>query len=173
MLYAMLAYHVEGVITAMTPDEDVQLMEGMHKVHGRLTEEGKLGPAARLGPTDKAVTVRGGAMIDGPFAETKEALRDTGGGRPGGEGPAEGQPVRCLRIATNSALPAREGGSGNRVGRLKPSEPGIASEKRFPIYVRLEPDRSIFPAFDGSDHRLRKKQVGACQEAVRGAIRCP
>jgi hypothetical protein len=74
MLYAMLAYHVEGVITAMTPDEDVQLMEGMHKVHGRLTEEGKLGPAARLGPTDKAVTVRGGAMIDGPFAETKEAL---------------------------------------------------------------------------------------------------
>lgn len=75
MLYAMLAYHVEGAITAMTPEEDVALMEGMHKVHGRLTEEGKLGPAARLGATGRARTVRaGGAVIDGPFAETKEAL---------------------------------------------------------------------------------------------------
>ncbi len=75
MLYAMLAYHVEGVITAMTPEEDVALMEGMHKVHGRLTDEGKLGPAARLGATAKARTVQaGGTVLDGPFAETKEAL---------------------------------------------------------------------------------------------------
>lgn len=74
MLYAMLAYHVEGVITAMTPEEDVQLMDGLHKVHGRLTEEGKLGPAARLGATGEARTVRPGGVVDGPFAETKEAL---------------------------------------------------------------------------------------------------
>lgn len=74
MLYAMLAYHVEGVITAMTPEEDAALMDGMHKVHGRLTEEGRLGPAARLGPTGRAVTVRAGMVVDGPFAETKEAL---------------------------------------------------------------------------------------------------
>ncbi len=74
MLYAMLAYHTEGTITAMTPEEDVALMEGMHKVHGRLTDEGKLGPAARLGATEKARTVRGGVVFDGPFAETKEAL---------------------------------------------------------------------------------------------------
>jgi hypothetical protein len=74
MLYAMLAYHVEGVITAMSPHEDGALMEGMHKVHARLTDEGKLGPAARLGPTESARTVRGGMVIDGPFTETKEAL---------------------------------------------------------------------------------------------------
>ena len=74
MLYAMLAYHVEGVITAMTPDEDAALMEGLDRVHDRLKDEGKLGPAARLGPTGKAVTVRGGVVVDGPFAETKEAL---------------------------------------------------------------------------------------------------
>lgn len=74
MLYAMLAYHVEGVITVMTPEEDAALMEGLHRVHDRLKDEGKLGPAARLGATAKAVTVRGGVAIDGPFAETKEAL---------------------------------------------------------------------------------------------------
>lgn len=74
MLYAMFAYHLEKKITELTPAQDAALMEGMHKVHARLTAEGKLGPAARLGPTDKAVTIRGGLVIDGPFAETKEAL---------------------------------------------------------------------------------------------------
>ena len=74
MLYAMLAYHVEDVVTSWSQEEDDQLMEGMHKVHDRLTAEGKLGPAARLGPTMRALTVRGGTVIDGPFAETKEAL---------------------------------------------------------------------------------------------------
>jgi hypothetical protein len=74
MLYAMFAYHLEKDITALTPAQDQALMTGMHKVHSRLTEEGKLGPAARLGPTAKAVTVREGLTIDGPFAETKEAL---------------------------------------------------------------------------------------------------
>jgi len=36
-----------------------------------------LAPAARLGPTSEAVTLRGkgdGMVIDGPFAETKEQL---------------------------------------------------------------------------------------------------
>ena len=74
MLYAMFAYHLEKDITALTPAQDEALMTGMHKVHSRLTEEGKLGPAARLGPTARAVTVREGLSIDGPFAETKEAL---------------------------------------------------------------------------------------------------
>lgn len=74
MLYAILAYHLENKITELTPAEDEALMTGMHKVHERLTKEGKLGPAARLGPTAKAVTVRGGVAIDGPFAETKEVL---------------------------------------------------------------------------------------------------
>ncbi len=46
-------------------------------MHDRLTQEGQLGPAARLGATMDARTLRGpgtGLVIDGPFAETKEQL---------------------------------------------------------------------------------------------------
>jgi hypothetical protein len=74
MLYAMFAYHLEKTITALTPADDSALMTDILRVNARLTEEGKMGPAARLGPTAKAVTVREGVTIDGPFAETKEAL---------------------------------------------------------------------------------------------------
>jgi hypothetical protein len=74
MLYAVFAYHLEHDITALTPAQDAALMDSINEVHGRLTGEGKMGPAARLGPTAKAQTVRGGAVIDGPFAETKEVL---------------------------------------------------------------------------------------------------
>lgn len=75
MLYAILAYHVEGVIQAMSEDEDVALMDGIMKVHNRLTDEGRLGPAARLGATALAATVRAnGLVLDGPFTETKEHL---------------------------------------------------------------------------------------------------
>lgn len=74
MLYAILAYHEEHVVTSWSPEEDAELMEGLNKVHGRLTDEGRLGPAARLGPTDLAITLRKGETFDGPFAETKEQL---------------------------------------------------------------------------------------------------
>ena len=77
MLYAILAYHVEAEVTSWTPQEDAALMTDLHKVHDRLTEEGRLGPAARLGATQKARTLRGpgaGLVVDGPFAETKEQL---------------------------------------------------------------------------------------------------
>lgn len=77
MLYAILAYHEEAAITSLSADEDAGLMRDLHKVHGRLTDEGKLGPAARLDPTARAVTLRGpgeGMVLDGPFAETKEQL---------------------------------------------------------------------------------------------------
>ena len=52
-------------------------MADLLKVNDRLTREGTLGPAARLGATADAVTLRGpgdGIVIDGPFAETKEQL---------------------------------------------------------------------------------------------------
>ncbi len=42
-----------------------------------MTEEGRLGPVARLMPTTAATTLRKGRerlVIDGPFAETKEQL---------------------------------------------------------------------------------------------------
>jgi hypothetical protein len=77
MLYALLAYHVEAEVRSWTPEEDAALMTGLHRVHDRLTQEGRLGPAARLGATQKARTLRGpgaGVVIDGPFAETKEQL---------------------------------------------------------------------------------------------------
>jgi len=77
MLYAILAYHVEAEVASWTPEEDAALMADLHRVHDRLNQEGRLGPAARLGATEKARTLRGpgaGLVIDGPFAETKEQL---------------------------------------------------------------------------------------------------
>jgi hypothetical protein len=77
MLYAILAYHVEAEVMSWTPDEDAKLMTGLLAVHDRLSAKKLLGPAARLGATADARTLRGpgdGMVIDGPFAETKEQL---------------------------------------------------------------------------------------------------
>ncbi|MDQ0466739.1 hypothetical protein QO010_004535 [Caulobacter ginsengisoli] len=78
MLYAILAYHDEAATVATwTPDEDSALMADLIKLNDRLTAEGRLGPAARLGATGDALTLRGpgkGVVLDGPFAETKEQL---------------------------------------------------------------------------------------------------
>ena len=77
MLYAVLAYHVEAEVMSWSAEEDAALMINLRKAHDRLDQVGKLGPAARLGATKKARTLRGpgeGMMIDGPFAETKEQL---------------------------------------------------------------------------------------------------
>jgi hypothetical protein len=77
MLYAILAYHVEAEVQSWTPAEDAALMTDLLRVHDRLNEKKLLGPAARLGATGKARTLRGpgaGVVIDGPFAETKEQL---------------------------------------------------------------------------------------------------
>ena len=77
MLYAILAYHVEADVASWTSAEDAAVMTDLHQVHDRLKQQGQLGPAARLGPTNKARTLRGpgaGVVIDGPFAETKEQL---------------------------------------------------------------------------------------------------
>lgn len=77
MLYAILAYHAEGVVESWTEEEDAALMKDLLEVNDRLVRERHLGPAARLGPTEDAVTLRGpglGLITDGPFAETKEQL---------------------------------------------------------------------------------------------------
>ncbi len=77
MLYAILAYHVETEVQSWTPAQDAALMAGLSKAHARINRTGKLGPAARLGATQKALTLRGpgaGIVVDGPFAETKEQL---------------------------------------------------------------------------------------------------
>ena len=77
MLYAILAYHVEAEVMSWTPEEDAALMTNLLQVHDRLNEKKLLGPAARLGATADARTLRGpgnGMVLDGPFAETKEQL---------------------------------------------------------------------------------------------------
>jgi hypothetical protein len=77
MPYAILAYHVEAEVMSWTPEEDATLMTGLMAVHDRLNARKLLGPAARLGATADARTLRGpggGMVIDGPFAETKEQL---------------------------------------------------------------------------------------------------
>ncbi|HJT15122.1 MAG TPA: YciI family protein [Dongiaceae bacterium] len=77
MLYAILAYHEEGVVESWTREEDAALMAELLQVNDRLVRERCLGPAARLDATRRAVTLRGngaGMVMDGPFAETKEQL---------------------------------------------------------------------------------------------------
>lgn len=52
-------------------------MTDLLQINDGLYREGTLGPAARLGATQDACTLRGpgdGLIIDGPFAETKEQL---------------------------------------------------------------------------------------------------
>jgi hypothetical protein len=77
MLYAILAYHVEEEVASWTPDEDATVMRDLNQVHDRLNALGRLGPAARLGATERACVLRGpgkGVVTDGPFTESKEQL---------------------------------------------------------------------------------------------------
>lgn len=77
MYYAILAYHEEGIVESWSKEEDAALMTELLDINDRMVARKSLGPAARLGPTQKAVTLRGpgaGLVIDGPFAETKEQL---------------------------------------------------------------------------------------------------
>lgn len=76
MLYAVLCYNAEEVVTAWTKEEDDAVMARLDVVHQRLIDAGKMGPSARLMPTTAATTLHksDGAVLDGPYAETKEQL---------------------------------------------------------------------------------------------------
>ena len=77
MLYSILIYVSEDIVNAMTPEEDAAHVAKHLKLHEKLLAEGKMGPVARLAPTRTARQVHtagAGAVIDGPFAETKEQL---------------------------------------------------------------------------------------------------
>lgn len=77
MLYAILAYHEEAEVMSWTAEQDAIVMTNLGKAHEKLHQTRSLGPAARLGETVKARTLRGpgtGVVVDGPFAETKEQL---------------------------------------------------------------------------------------------------
>jgi len=76
MLYAILCYASEDVVTGWSKAEDDAVMDKLAAVQEKYARAGKLGPVARLLPTTAATTlrkVRGETVvIDGPFAETKE-----------------------------------------------------------------------------------------------------
>ena len=77
MLYTILCYHSEKVVTAWTPAQDAVVMEKLAGIQKKLAQEGKLGPVVRLMPTGTASTLRKEptpVVFDGPFAETKEQL---------------------------------------------------------------------------------------------------
>lgn len=78
MLYAILCYKDENVVTTWSEAEDAAVMGRLGLVHERLAKAGKLGPSLRLLPTTTATTLRKSSapalVVDGPFAETKEHL---------------------------------------------------------------------------------------------------
>lgn len=77
MLYAFLCCHDEAVVNSWSKGQDDAVLAKRGEVTDKLAASGKLGPAVRLMPTTTATTVRMGAqpvVLDGPFAETKEAL---------------------------------------------------------------------------------------------------
>jgi hypothetical protein len=77
VLYAILAYHPEAAVESLNEQQDETIMRGIAAVNESLAAEGKMGPAARLMGTSTAVTLRHrgkAAILDGPFAESKEAL---------------------------------------------------------------------------------------------------
>lgn len=78
MLYAILCYANEETVFAWSKEEEAAVMGRLSAVQEPLARAGKLGPTGRLMPTTAATTVRKGKdeplVIDGPFAETKEAL---------------------------------------------------------------------------------------------------
>lgn len=76
MLYAVLCYNSEEVVCGWSQAEDDAVMARLDVVHRKLMEQGRFGPAVRLMPTTAATTLRksDGAVLDGPYAETKEQL---------------------------------------------------------------------------------------------------
>ena len=123
MLYAILCYNSEEQIGTWTKEQHDTVMTGLGEVQRKLTEQGRLGPVARLLPTTAATTLRKDRdppiVIDGPFAETKEQLlgfyvvecvdledalevaRDLGRANPGGA-----YEIRPLALFRPGSLPA-------------------------------------------------------------------
>lgn len=76
MLYAILCYASEDVVSSWSKEQDDAVMGKLAAVQEKYAKAGKLGPVARLLPTTAATTLRKvkgeSLVIDGPFAETKE-----------------------------------------------------------------------------------------------------
>jgi len=76
MLYAFLCYNNEATVCSWSREEDDAVMARLDVVHQKLAKEGRMGPALRLMPTTAATTLikEKDLVMDGPYAETKEAL---------------------------------------------------------------------------------------------------
>jgi hypothetical protein len=76
MLYAILCYNDEASVFAWSKEEDDAVMGRLNVVHEKWEKKGKLKPSLRLLPTSAATTLRkkDDAVLDGPYAETKEQL---------------------------------------------------------------------------------------------------
>ncbi|MCP8882721.1 YciI family protein [Devosia sp. XJ19-1] len=76
MLYAILCYNEENVVSTWTQEEDDACMARLFDVQSGMAGRGKLGPVVRLWNTDEAKTLKKTngepVVFDGPFAETKE-----------------------------------------------------------------------------------------------------
>jgi hypothetical protein len=78
MLYTILCYNCEDEVFAWSKEQDSAVMDKLLAVQDTLLKRGKLGPVARLGPTNTARTLRKERqpfmVTDGPYAETKEQI---------------------------------------------------------------------------------------------------
>jgi hypothetical protein len=76
MMYAVLCYNSEEVVCGWTKEQDDAVMAALTKVHDKWEGSGKLKPSIRLLPTSAATTLHKSKdmVVDGPYAETKEAL---------------------------------------------------------------------------------------------------
>jgi hypothetical protein len=123
MLYAMLCYNDENAVFSWSQEEDDAVMARLNVVHEKIAKAGKMGPSLRLLPTTAATTLVKNTdppvVIDGPYAETKEALlglyildcddleealgiaRDLARANPGGA-----YEIRPLRLYLPGSLPA-------------------------------------------------------------------
>lgn len=76
MKYMLLIYGNEQRWAALTPEAQAQAVAEYGAVVERIAQAGQLVDAGHLAPTFTATTLRFGESrpIDGPFAETKDAL---------------------------------------------------------------------------------------------------
>ncbi len=121
MLYAFLCYNNERVVTAWSKEEDDAVMARLDVVHQKLKASGQYRGSLRLMPTTAATTLikEKDLVLDGPYAETKEALlgfyvidcasledaieiaRDLGKANPGGA-----YEIRPVRYSDDALAPA-------------------------------------------------------------------
>jgi hypothetical protein len=78
MQYLLLIYHNEPARFALTPDQQASIYKEYRDLRQDLLNQGKFLGGNELKPTTTATTVRvregKQAVMDGPFAETKEQL---------------------------------------------------------------------------------------------------